>query len=447
MAERWTNASVIAFADGRDPLQKARDVAAELRALAAEHHLTGPPVDVVRLAELTGIVLHPSDTTTDARTLAGVDRATIVEYNPSRPRGRLRFSIAHELAHTRFPDAANQDRYRTALGAIEGADSGDNWEVELLCNIIAADLLMPEDAVAPLVNVETDIDFIMETRRRWDVSTEALLRRLVEASPRPLALLVTSRKGTNGSRVDYVVLSPSTPSGSDADLLKHGDIIQLERPSAVGQTVRSTLRLNGREYETQSVGAPAYPGATEPRAMTLIELAPPVATDPLLTYVTGDLTDLGPDTKSVIFAHVVSDSARGWSRYNTAAALARTFPDFPGSYRAWTIADSTNLTLGNVHFVHRANAGVEVGVASIVAQAGFGPGEATRLRYDALRDGLLRVASHAVEHRAEVHVPRIGAGQAGGRWDIIETILRETLTSRGVNVTVHTLPAKGNLTR
>jgi hypothetical protein len=446
MGERWTNMSVLAFADGLDPVQKARDVAAELRALAAEHGLTGPPVDVVRLAELTGIALRPSDTTTDARTIAGDDGTTVVEYNPSRPRGRLRFSIAHELAHTQFPDVADQVRYRTALGAIEHADSDDNWEVELLCNIVAAELLLPEDAVDPLVNVETDIDFIMETRRKWDVSTEALLRRLVEASPRPLALLVTAAS-PRGSRIDYVMVSPSTPTDADAHSLKHGDVLQLDRPSAVGQTLRSGLTLNGRDYETQTVGTPAYPGATAPRAMTLVELAPPVATDPLLTHVTGDLTDLGQDSKSVIFAHVVSDSARGWSRYNTAAALARTYPDFPGAYRAWTIADPANLTLGNVHFVHRANAGKEVGVASIVAQAGFGSGGPTRLRYDALRDGLLVVAAHAAEHHADVHVPRIGAGQAGGRWDIIEAILRETLTARGVNVTVHTLPAKANPNR
>lgn len=446
MGERWTNVSVLAFARGIDPIQRARDVAATLRDLAAERGLIGPPVDVVRLAEHAGIALRPSDTTADARTTVADDGTTVVEYNPSRPRGRLRFSIAHELAHTQFPDFRDDIRHRSALGAVEGADLGDNWEIEVLCNIVAAELLLPEDAVAPLVNVETDIDFIMETRRRWDVSTEALLRRLVEASPRPLGLLATAPR-SDGSRVDYVLVSPSTPLDSDARSLHHGDVIQLERPSAVGQTLRSNLELNGRDYESQTVGIPAYPGATVPRAMTLLELAPSAGPDPLLTYVTGDLTDIGGDSRSVIFAHVVSDSARGWSRYNTAAALARTYPDFPGAYRAWTIADPANLALGNVHFVHRADADREIGVASIVAQAGFGPGEPTRLRYDALRIGLLSVAAYATKHHADVHVPRIGAGQAGGRWDIIERVLRETLTSHGVKVTVHTLPAKGNLSR
>ena len=31
------------------------------------------------------------------------DEPLVIEFNPTRPRGRLRFSLAHEIAHTLFP--------------------------------------------------------------------------------------------------------------------------------------------------------------------------------------------------------------------------------------------------------------------------------------------------------------------------------------------------------
>jgi len=445
MGKQWASGSVHVFADGSDPIKRAQEVAADLRQLAIDHGLEGPPVDVVRLAEVAGIGLRPSDTLTDARTVVDGD-GFVIEYNPSRPRGRLRFSVAHELAHTRFPDVANKPRYRTGLGAVQTEPENDDWEVELLCNIVAAELLLPDDAVGPLVNVETDIDFIMEMRRRWDVSTEALLRRLIGASTRPMALVVTSAGPTGSSRIDYVQTAPPVDSGHPLNGWSHGDILPagtLKRPTAVGQTLRSPLIVNDQALDAQTVGSPAFPGSSFPRAMTLVELAPPARIDPRITYVTGDLLEISDTEASVLFAHVVSNRSRGWSRYGAAAALARAFPDFPSAYRSWSIADPSHLQLGNVHFVARPINGREVGVASVVAQDGYGPGEAVRLHYDALRGGLHQVASRALQIGAVVHVPRIGAGQAGGRWDIIETILRETLTEQGVNVTVHTLPAKG----
>lgn len=445
MGTHWTSNSVRAFARGADPIERAQGVAAELRTLASTHGLDGPPVDVVRLAELAGVELRPSDTLADARTVV-VDGRLFIEYNPSRPRGRLRFSLAHELAHTTFPDVAEKARYRTRVGAIKELADNDDWEVELLCNIVASELLMPDDAVGPLVNVETDIDFIMETRRRWDVSTEALLRRLVDASPRPMALVVTSADMHGSSRVDYVQVAPSTGNEHPVNGWTHGAVLPpgaIKRPTAVGQTLRTAVMMDGRELEAQTVGVPAFPGSPHPRAMTLIELVRPTPLDPDITYVTGDLSKIPETERNVLFAHVVSNRSRGWSRYGAASALARAFPELPGAYRGWSIADAEHLTLGNVHFASRQMRDREFSVASIVAQDGYGPGESVRLRYDALRVGLELVASRAAESGASVHVPRIGAGQAGGRWDVVEVILRETLARRGVDVTVHTLPARG----
>jgi hypothetical protein len=107
----------------------------------------------------------------------------VIAYNPNRPKGRLRFSIAHEVAHALFPGVAEVVRHRTPVGALPDVSESDEYELELLCNIVAGELLLPTEAVAGLLEIDTDIDFIMETRRRWDVSTERSLSPLPPGSP------------------------------------------------------------------------------------------------------------------------------------------------------------------------------------------------------------------------------------------------------------------------
>jgi len=446
----WTNRSVLAFARGAEPLRQAKSAAQALLQRAREAGIAGPPVDVIALAELLGIELRPNDDVVDAQIVSvakdGNDSLAI-EYNPNRPRGRLRFSIAHELAHSRFADVASQPRHRTAMGAVPAAES-DEWELELVCNVIAAELLLPERAVEGLLDVDPDIDFIMELRRRWDVSTESLLRRLVTSTTRPMAMVSISRRAlaAGGFVFDYVDWSNTLPQDDALRGLAHGgpvvDTSAFENCVAVGQTVRGTFRLGDNHYPTQAVGVPGYPGSKFPRVLAILE---PQANDrgiPGVEYVTADIMDFATSERPIVVAHVVSDAARGWSRTGVASTISRALPDFAQSFRAWAIADPDNLQLGNVHSVGREYQGRETFVVSMVAQEGFGPSWETRLRYDALADGLGRVAVIAAKHGAEVHIPRIGAGQAGGRWDFIERIVKAELVDRGVPVTIHTLPQK-----
>jgi hypothetical protein len=94
-----------------------------------------------------------------------------------------------------------------------------------------------------------------------------------------------------------------------------------------------------------------------------------------------------------------------------------------------------------VHFLDQTLRGREVTVASMVAQRGFGPGAAVRLRYDALSECLDTLAEQASQRAAAVHIPRIGSGQAGGRWDVIAGLINTHLIARGIQVTVHTKPS------
>ena len=52
------------------------------------------------------------------------------------------------------------------------------------------------------------------------------------------------------------------------------------------------------------------------------------------------------------------------------------------------------------------------------------------------------MATKAKKLGASVHMPRIGSGLAGGKWEQVEGIIREELTAADVAVTVYDLPQR-----
>ncbi len=437
---------MIAFAGDSDPLEAASAAARDLLRTAQTADVLGPPVDIFGLARALAIELRPSAEGWDA-SLHSRSGQFVVEYDPTRPKGRLRFSIAHEIAHTCFADAGESIRHRTAQGAVPDPQ-GDSWEVELLCNLIAAEILMPTESIQGHLNSDFDIDFLMELRRRWDVSTEAILRKYVTDSGREGVLIATSRvdgEARSIFRVDYAQNPPSI-SGMLGTLFHHGQI--LDQPNllntcvAVGQTVRGTMIQGGVRLSVQAVGVPPYPGSTLPRVLAYIQSEEEYESDRGIIHVVGDILDIDQASGPALVAHIVSDEVRQWSNWGVAGALRRAFPDAAGSFRAWTIFSPEHLRLGRVHLISRYRNHQLIEIASIVAQAGYGSSFDSRLDLEAMSVGLDVVASRAIELDATVHVPRLGAGQAGGRWDHVERLLAERLASKGVEVVVHTLPSR-----
>jgi O-acetyl-ADP-ribose deacetylase (regulator of RNase III) len=458
----WTNASVLLLAGAKDPLRVATELAGTIISEAAAAGLEGPPFDPFALAELLGLSLRARADIADARITAdtvgvrstprapldrfvSAARPLAIEYNPTRPRGRLRYNVAHEIAHALFPDVADVVRHRMGTGAVPGYGDGDTWQLELLCNVVAAELLMPGQAVAGLVDIDPDIDFIMEHRRRFDVSTEALLRRLATATSRSLALIAASRRHDRVDSlltVEYVVESKSfAPSVHRRAIVPSTGA--LGECVAVGQTARGIETIDGTRLRVQAVGVSPYPGNSLPRVLALVEPDAPVSDNPSgLGYRSGDISDVPVGDGPLVIAHVVNDSARVWGRRGVAAALASHFPTAARAFQSWAVAAPSNLALGNVHTVEVEVARRPVTIASMVAQRGYGPGVSTRLDYQALQAALARVAKVAQTRGAEVHLPRIGAGQAGGRWDVIAQTIEHTLAEAGLAVVIYTLPQR-----
>lgn len=134
----WTNGSVKALAGDSDPVHAITERARTLAIKAIQEGWSGPPYDPFALAEYMNIAVVAREDIPEARTVpAGA--GYVIEFNPNRPRSRVKYSIGHELAHTLFPDCSERVRNRVTHRDMKG----DDWQLETLCNIGAAELLMP----------------------------------------------------------------------------------------------------------------------------------------------------------------------------------------------------------------------------------------------------------------------------------------------------------------
>ena len=152
-----------------------------------------------------------------------------------------------------------------------------------------------------------------------------------------------------------------------------------------------------------------------------------------LGFIKGDATS--PQAKGMkIIAHICNDLGK-WGKGFVMAVSAR-WPEPEAAYREWHRDRSSNdFGLGAVQFVQ-----VEryIWVANMIAQHGVRGGSRTApIRYEAVEECLSKVSVKAVELGASVHMPRIGCGLAGGKWERIELIIVKTLCEADVPVTVY----------
>lgn len=434
---RWTNASVRTLGSD-DPVTTITARARQAVLDALDAGWTGPPFDPLALAELRGIEVVANSEVRDACLVPLGRGKARIEFNPNRPRGRMRYSVAHEIAHTLFEDAAEQIRNRSRHSEVQG----DGWQLEALCNIAAAELLMPLGSLAPLPAHELSASAILDMQRRFDVSTEALVIRLAETSEQSVAAFCASPRNAeplSGYRLDYFLTSPAW----DAPVPKRirlPDDSTVHQCTAIGYSARGveTWETSWGPAHVEAVGIPPYPGSAAPRVVGLLRLQADDAESvaPCIEYVFGDAT--APRGKGHhVLVHIVNDKTPNWGGGGFASALRTAWPEVQRDFQDWAEHQKSSYRLGGVRIV-RADDGLSV--ASVVAQHGYGTSLKPRLRYSALRTGLTRVAEVANRLGATVHMPRIGVGQAGGDWNIVRELIAETLCSIGLKVTVYELP-------
>ncbi|SFT97596.1 protein of unknown function [Paraburkholderia aspalathi] len=430
----WTNASVTAFADGKDPVETMEQRARQLVLRAMDDGWSGPPFDPLLLAKWLGMQAEARGDIPDARTVPAPDGNMLLEYNPTRPRGRVRFSIAHEVAHTLFADCAEDVRHR------DGGPSPtkDNWQLEVLCNIGAAELLMPLGSFSQLVGKELSIQSVIELRKQFDVSVEACLIRLTKLATTPCSAFCASLHEDGQYRIDYCIPAPGSKNPvSVGQSVPDGSAIT--DTTAIGFTAvgQEQWTPDSQYMRVECIGLAPYPGGLAPRVVGLMipeaagELQPPRVTE-----VQGDvLSPRGEGPK--IVAHVIPDVVVQWGGNGFASNLRRRYPQIWSQFLDAAGPVRTKLALGE-SFLGRIDD--ETTVIHMVAQQGFGRSPTQRLRYAALAACLAEVRHTAQRLGATVHMPRVGTGHGGANWDVVKELITEELVEKGIAATVYTLP-------
>jgi O-acetyl-ADP-ribose deacetylase (regulator of RNase III) len=150
-----------------------------------------------------------------------------------------------------------------------------------------------------------------------------------------------------------------------------------------------------------------------------------------LTVLKGDAT--APQAKgNKIIVHVCNDIG-GWGK-GFVLAISKRWSEPEKAYRKWH-RDKKNFKLGEVQFVVVSQ---YITVANMIGQRGIKTGSSgVPIRYEAVAEGLAKVAEKAIEIDASVHMPRIGCGLAGGKWEKIEPIIIDNLINQGIDVFVY----------
>lgn len=431
---KWTNASVLAFAEGEDPIRAMEQKARSLALTAMDEGWAGPPFDPLILAERQNLRVIARGDIADARTVPADNGTLQLEFNPLRPRGRLKFSIAHEIAHTLFRDCADEVRCRGG----HASDVPDNWQLEVLCNIGAAELLMPLGSFSHLAGEALSIQSVLELRKRFDVSVESCLIRLVKLASQPGAAFCASRHADGRYHVDYIIPAPGWECPIRVGQVVPTNSVILEA-NAIGFTaVGEEEWISGQRMRVEGVGLAPYPGSLVPRVVGLLLSADEDAyRAPMITEVDGDaLYPRGQGPKIIV--HVIPDSSTAWGGRGFAAQVRRRFPEVWKKYRLEAEVVGKSSRLGEVFFGSRAD---DVQFAHMVAQRGIGPSSGTRLSYAALARTLTKVREKATQVGASVHMPRIGTGHGGADWILVKELITQELVDRGVPVTVYKLPS------
>jgi hypothetical protein len=434
--EYWTQPSVIKFAEKGDPVATVQERARAIVLEAMEEGWSGPPFDILDLAKRRGIELSPRGDVLDARTIPSEKGKALIEFNPNRPPRRVRFSVAHELAHTLFPDWDRRVRNRLTHEEMKG----DDWQLEMLCNLAAGEMLMPIGSFKDLGKEDFTIDLLLDLRKKFEVSAEAVFLRVAHVTEKPCVVFAASIHQERGSvryRVDYALNSKgwSIRIASGFQLPKKSVV---EECTAIGHTAKrkETWASSLADIEVECVGIPPYPNQRYPRVLGVVRPGRDVKESPhKIMFLRGDATKPRGSGNRLV-AHIVNDKTPNWGR-GFGIAARRAWPTAQEHFRNWAAENRQKFKLGNVCL---SEVDESLGVVHMICQRGYGPSPSPRIRYSQLKNCLTELCEIAQKRNATVHMPRIGSGEAGGTWDIVSELVEDALCNRGIQVTVYDLP-------
>lgn len=441
MEHKWSHKSVIALISkyqnevSGDPSEIIRVLARRLVLESLTSGWNGPPFDLFKLCQTLNINVLPSDLVIDARISIDSKGKYLIEYNPYQNQSRINFSLAHEIGHSLFDDCGETIRYR------KKSLETDSWELEFLCNIAAAEILLPYSVFyKDANNVQLSVDNLISLADKYKASLESVFIRLCEVSDKPCLALLTSFNGKDQLEVQYALSSKSCklrkpksrsiiPLASKAyDCIKAG---------WTSHQIESWPIYGEEKFRVFSVGLPPIRKHTSPRVGILIVPdqwdAIPISN---IYTVKGDATEPRGEGNKIIVQIVNTNAGLGMG---FGKAMSTKYPESKEAVDNWK-KNKKSFRLGDSQLLKLAD---DIWVCQILAQDGLHPKNGQiPLKYESLYKGISMLLEHAKALDATVHMPMIGTGQAMGDWDIIQSIISQELIQNNIDVSVYVLPKR-----
>lgn len=153
-----------------------------------------------------------------------------------------------------------------------------------------------------------------------------------------------------------------------------------------------------------------------------------------ITYLVGDATQPKAAGAKIV-VHICNDLGK-WGK-GFVIAISKRWKSPEVIYKSSFSAEK-KPALGDVQFIPVE---IDIVVANIIGQEGVRSHKDTKspapIRYAAVRQGLATIAQYALQHNASVHMPRIGCGLAGGKWEDVEQIISDELIAKKIATTVY----------
>ena len=175
----------------QDPEEIIRHLARNEITDARNYGLSGPPFDPRILASIMGIQHEASkqlirSEDAELQPIGKDNRDLIIKYNPDKPKTRQNFSIAHEIAHTLFPEYRDQYKAHHKIGKFNPGS-----EVEFLCDLGASEIIMP----TPEFNRDVEkmgisLKSLERLSKHYNASLEATAIRMITTNFDSCALMV-----------------------------------------------------------------------------------------------------------------------------------------------------------------------------------------------------------------------------------------------------------------
>lgn len=151
-----------------------------------------------------------------------------------------------------------------------------------------------------------------------------------------------------------------------------------------------------------------------------------------IRYIKGDATN--PSTSGTqIIAHICNDTG-GWGK-GFVLAVSKRWKKPESDYRNW-YKSGKNFHLGEIQMVQVEE---DLWVCNMIGQhktvtnsKGIAP-----IRYEAVESCLEKLAVEALPLNESIHMPRIGCGLAGGKWEEIEPVIKKALLEKDIEVYVY----------